>query len=239
MAGQFNSEVVLLHVIEPGTEKVSEGAMAELETFGTGKWGSARLLRVVESGDAAEKIAQAAEGMRPGLIMLPTHGYGMFRRWLLGSVTAKLLHDIRTPIWTDAHLEEIAMPRNLGLHRILCALNLEQTSVTILRWAEQFARACNAETRLVHAIPAAEHIPGQPDEPFCLFLQDMARTRLEQIQKEAGTHIQSHILGGDISRTAAKLAEEWKADLIIAGRGQLRSHAYAIIRDSPCPVVTV
>ena len=32
------------------------------------------------------------------LIMMPTHGYGPFRSLLIGSVTAKVLHDIELPV---------------------------------------------------------------------------------------------------------------------------------------------
>ncbi len=37
---------------------------------------------------------------------MPTHGYGPFRRFILGSVTAKVLHDADCPVWTGVHLEE-------------------------------------------------------------------------------------------------------------------------------------
>ncbi len=239
MAARFGAEVTLLHVAESPLESPGAKGMVDLELFGAGRWDTAKLVRVVETGDPAAKILAAAEAFRPGLIMLPTHGYGVFRRWLLGSVTAKLLHDLRIPVWTDAHLEETPAPRNLDIRRIVCALNLEDSSVPLLRWAAAFAGAWTAELRIVHAIPAAEHLAGQPDEPFSRFLLDTGRRMLAGIQQQAGAHAQAIVTGGEISGTVARLSEEWKADLIIAGRGQLRSHAYAIIRDSPCPVITV
>jgi hypothetical protein len=34
------------------------------------------------------------------LIVTPTHGYGLFRRFLFGSATLKVLHDAACPVWT-------------------------------------------------------------------------------------------------------------------------------------------
>jgi nucleotide-binding universal stress UspA family protein len=39
------------------------------------------------------------------LIILPTHGYGPFRRFLLGSATAKVLRDADCPVLIGAHME--------------------------------------------------------------------------------------------------------------------------------------
>jgi nucleotide-binding universal stress UspA family protein len=37
---------------------------------------------------------------------LPTHGLGAFRRSLIGSITAKVLHDAECPVWTGVHLAQ-------------------------------------------------------------------------------------------------------------------------------------
>jgi nucleotide-binding universal stress UspA family protein len=51
---------------------------------------------------------------------------------------------------------------------------------------------------------------------------------------------------GDVSKVVAHLAGELKADLLVIGRkseagvlGRLEMTAYSIIRQSPCPVVSV
>src|SRR4051812_35255270 len=49
---------------------------------------------VAETGDAARAIAECVGARQIDLVMMPTHGYGMFRRALLGSVTTKVLHDV-------------------------------------------------------------------------------------------------------------------------------------------------
>ena len=57
-------------------------------------------------GDASEVITKYAAEHGTDLIMMPTHGYGVFRGLLLGSVTAKVLHDAVCPVWTAVHVEE-------------------------------------------------------------------------------------------------------------------------------------
>jgi nucleotide-binding universal stress UspA family protein len=38
--------------------------------------------------------------------MMATHGTGLFRSLLIGSVTAKVLHDARCPVWIATRAEE-------------------------------------------------------------------------------------------------------------------------------------
>src|ERR1051325_3144541 len=59
----------------------------------------------VREGDPARTIAEYACTEGCDLIVMPTHGYGPFRRFLLGSVTAKILHDVHCPVFTGPHLE--------------------------------------------------------------------------------------------------------------------------------------
>jgi nucleotide-binding universal stress UspA family protein len=50
-------------------------------------------LRDISQGDAATAIVNYANRQAVSLIMIPKHGVGTFRRLLLGSCTAKVLHD--------------------------------------------------------------------------------------------------------------------------------------------------
>ena len=53
----------------------------------------------VLSGDAAKIIVEHAHTKGTDLIVMGTHGFGGFRRMLLGSITAKVLHDARCPVF--------------------------------------------------------------------------------------------------------------------------------------------
>jgi nucleotide-binding universal stress UspA family protein len=64
-------------------------------------------------------------------------------------------------------------------------------------------------------------------------------------QKEAGTALEVTVEGGQSSHVIRDAASKYSADLVMTGRGKLhetfgrlRTNTYAIIRDSPCPVLS-
>jgi nucleotide-binding universal stress UspA family protein len=178
--------------------------------------------------------------------MMPTHGYGPFRRFLLGSVTAKVLHDSQCPVWTSAHLSEPSAAPT-GYNRVLCALDLTSTSLPLLQWASEFAREQGATLKLVHAIPAAAPAGLELEGGrFRAALFNMATEELARLQKEAGTSLEITLTAGDVAAVVRQTAEEDRADLVIIGRGvmqaalgRLRTNVYAIIREAACPVLSV
>ncbi len=56
-------------------------------------------------GDAALAIVQTAREEKADLIMMPSHSF-TFYQFLMGSVTAKVLHGTERPVWTGAHVQE-------------------------------------------------------------------------------------------------------------------------------------
>jgi hypothetical protein len=94
-----------------------------MDRFVARQFPSQVLDRVIEEGDPAHAIVDYAHKRKIDLIMMPTHGYGPFRQFLTGSVTAKVLHDARCPVWTSAHSERTS-PRAAAEYRnILCAVD--------------------------------------------------------------------------------------------------------------------
>jgi hypothetical protein len=80
-------------------------------------------------GNAALDIVDHAKSERIDLIMMPTHGYGPFRALLLGSVTAKVLHDAECPVWTMIHTDKkVADPADRW-RRSLCAVDITDEDV--------------------------------------------------------------------------------------------------------------
>ena len=66
---------------------------------------------VLVKGDPARAILQTAQLENADLIMMPSHGY-TFDQFLLGSVTAKVLHRTECPVWTGAARGRIAGARS-------------------------------------------------------------------------------------------------------------------------------
>jgi nucleotide-binding universal stress UspA family protein len=109
IAQQFHSKLTLMHVVHIPTgwyggfdggypmlfdvPAVEEAAKNELNAFFEPADRVAD--RIIKVGDPAPEITHFAEQNQVDLIMMPTHGYGRFRNLLLGSVTAKVLHDAK------------------------------------------------------------------------------------------------------------------------------------------------
>jgi nucleotide-binding universal stress UspA family protein len=200
--------------------------------------------RVVEIGDPATIISEFARSQHTDLIMMPTHGYGPFRRLLLGSVTAKVLHDAECPVWTDVH-EEMSSSR-AGCHSVLCAVDTRSEAVSSIRWAAELANSYGAQLTLLHAIPALAGPTPVSDERFRRHLAAHARAYVDDLRQEAGVDAVVCIEGGKIAETVRNAAMQYAADVVVVGQGcmhetlgRLRSKSYEIIRDSPCPVVRV
>jgi len=203
--------------------------------------------RIVLEGDAAQKIVAYSHAERVDLIIMPTHGYGPFRRFLLGSVTAKVLHDADCPVWTGVHLEDAPMPESISFGHILCAVDLAPHAERVLSWASDIAEAFRARLTVAHVTaPVTVAVAGGSELDPEVERTRLARIEIEDLLARIDTQADIAVDSGDVAETVYDFAARLPADLLVIGRGavkgvvgRLRSHAYAIIRQSPCAVVSV
>src|SRR5580693_8159750 len=106
--------------------------------------------RITAVGDPALKIAEFTRDNGVELVMMPTHGHGLFRGLLLGSVTSKVLHDVHCPVWTAAHAPK--QHAQEAPRRILCALDGTEKSLALAQWAAGFSREAGASLQLLHVV---------------------------------------------------------------------------------------
>ncbi len=139
--------------------------------------------RIVHIGEPASVITQFAHDEDVDLIMMPTHGYGPFRSLLLGSVTAKVLHDADCPVWTAAHAEQFSV-HHIGGGNVLCAVDSTPESVLLMQWADEFVRATGGHLRFVHAVSGFVGWPERRlDEKFEKTQMRDARETIERLQR--------------------------------------------------------
>ena len=202
--------------------------------------------RVVEIGDPAAVITHFAQTRAVDLITMPTHGYGPFRSLLLGSITAKVLHDAPCPVWTMAHMEQPSLRHAAGAN-ILCAVDGTANCIPLMEWAAHYAESTGGKLRFVHAISGIVGWPErQLDQELQAQLRTNAREAIEHFQKASGITAPLCIGVGDIAGVVREEAERHDTDLILIGRGslhetlgRLRTHSYGIIRHAPCPVLSI
>ena len=252
LASRIDADLCFVHVLEPAssatgfeTATVFEATMQAmraharqcLDSF-VNLNGSKPPDRVLLEGDAATEIVRLAHSERVDLILMPTHGYGIFRRLLLGSVTAKVLHDCNCPVWTGVHPEAYDAAGRIGIDRICCAVDLGPQTASALRWALQCASHWKARLDVVHVVAPVL------DDSVREHLVRIARDQLLSLQSEIGFEAELHVEPGEVRRAVPELATRLGAHLLVIARGhaaqaRLGGGAYAIIRDSGMPVVSV
>lgn len=263
LARHFHSEILLLHVVTPPSyaggaldggyvvamqdlmADAIERAGKDLDAFLAPEFAGLTVRKLLLEGDAARGIVQTAREEQAKLIVMPTHGYGPFRRFILGSVTAKVLHDSEVPVLTGAHLEE-ARNGDFAIHNVLCAVDLSVHSRNTVCWGGQMAAEFGAKLTLAHITPGVEiYGPGgvyaAPEWREALI--SSAAQQMAKLQEQMGTHAETFIECGDVPRLLKVAAEQTKADLLVVGRsptgGRLRTSGYAIIREAGMPVLSV
>jgi nucleotide-binding universal stress UspA family protein len=268
LACHFRSELTLLHVLDlsgydlTASEftRVSQGwhrqAEASLEKFLPDEFRNMDVRRVMLSGDAAGEIVNFAHSWRASLIVIPTHGFGPLRQCLLGSVAGRILHDADCPILSGVHMSVAFPDETRSFRKILCAVDFCPQSAKALEWASQFADEFHAELTIAHITPSTEGRAGEYFNPEVHGRWAMetrqgdfvmrAREKLEALRKNAGANATVFIeSNNDIPQAVCSAASELEADLVVVGRGssegieRLRTKVYSIVRQSPCPVVSV
>lgn len=262
MAGRYHSEVALLHVVPKNdyprawmdvpvdqdwwAAHISD-ARKHLESVLVDDFQRIAVQRVVLEGDPAMKIVQYAGAEGADLIVMPTHGYGPFRQFIIGSVTARVLDDAACPVLTGAHMERKMLPDPVPFRNVLCAVDLERRSEELLGWAAHLAADFGAHLHLVHALPPID--VGQAryfDQDWRLALDRAASEQINHLQEKTGTAANVIMECGEVAKVIRRAAESVQADLVVIGRhvdsgilGRLRTHVYSTVRVSPCPVVSV
>ena len=251
-AGQFEAEILLLHAVAMGEHTQPEELLpvreAQLNAFMADELKYFTTQRVCVAGDAASAIAEAADFFKPDLVMMATHGLGFFRRHLLGSVTAKALHDLPCPIWTSVHAENAPQLEDIHCRRILCAVDLSDRSRCVVEWAAWLAGEYQASLGIVHATtPLDAATPGWTlGEELAQHVAEQAKKSVYALQAELRTNARVFVNSGDPASVIAVAARDFAADLLVIGRhdqtgaaGFLLQHAYTILRESPCPVISI
>jgi nucleotide-binding universal stress UspA family protein len=262
VARRSGAAVTMLHLVEPlvmkygpvetfvfadlQPERMVAKAKEMLDGFASTAFEGVNVRRFVETGDPATGIAGFAQEQEMGLIMMPTRGRGPFRAALLGSITAKVLHDAACPVWTAAHVDTLASGRHLEWRNIVCAINLSPRSAGLVQTARELQESCGATVRIANAVPGEEALPQRlMNAEFEATLREQSELAIQGIQEEAGTNFGVCVDAGEVSKVIAECVRRQDADLVLAGRGRnrttapLRSHTYAIIRDAACPVLSV
>lgn len=215
----------------------------QLTTFCQEHLGSCRFRTFLVEGEPASEIVKLAETESVDLVVLATHGAGAFRRFILGSIAAKVLHDAPTPVLTGAHLQE-PRPGSGTFRKIVVGVDLSPRTADVLAAAKEVGAE---EIIVVHAMPAVGDGVQRAFDPSWEFaLKAAVETTLNEAVAKAGIKATKITEAEAPAKLIHRVAEEEGADLVVIGRhtddtflGRLTAQAYAIVRESPCPVLSI
>jgi nucleotide-binding universal stress UspA family protein len=116
-------------------------------------------------------------------------------------------------------------------------------------FASQAAAQAHSKLSIIHAVQG-----GDPDLPIQLDLREEvlsgagleARRRIAEFQQTVGTDVPVRVAVGSVKKALLEAALESDADVLMIGRrhqsgahGRMRDLTYAMVRDSPFPVLSI
>jgi nucleotide-binding universal stress UspA family protein len=268
LAKRFHSQIVLVHVIPPapfeyaafdGGAYTGTSMQREQEIRSTVEQRLCHLAAKIRGeqpvearvliGDPANEIERLTQEIGADLLVMPTHGYGPFRRFVLGSLTTKVLHDVSCPVFTGTHIPEVTPFNPEPYKRVACAIDLGPHSEAVLSWAWDFAQAHEEDLTIIHAAPPVE-IGGAYGDLFPAEtrqgLLKAAQEEIKALMEKVGCRGEVHVECANPATYVRDVSDKNYVDILVIGRspdhgllGRLRTHAYAIIREAPCPVISI
>jgi nucleotide-binding universal stress UspA family protein len=227
------------HALEPASE-LAKHVNGELLLMSVAADSHCTVHVAVKEGDTASVIVDTTAEEDIDLIVMSTHGRSGFTRWMMGSVTTKVLHKTTCPVLAVRSAEPIC--------RVLITLDGSELAEQALEPGFEVARRLGAQVTLLTVQEEAEidsetirqleraekglgkrekHRIYERDEAY---LQDLA------FRYEAATDVKTQIAvaDGPVAPGILHFAENWHANLIVMathGRTGLRRWVYGSVTE--------
>lgn len=202
----------------------------------------------VVRGIPYQEIIKAAQSQDVDLIAMGKRGLNLLGRMLLGSTTTKVLRESHVPILTVRHAA-----KKPAVKRIVVPSSFSPADNIALEWAFEFAGTLGASVCLLHIIQAHKSwdrvkggFMGRLRRVATEKLDAMLETVSAQKRKGVPEFTRVKAFSRPWSGIVSFLREEG-IDIIVMGtharkgvpRFFLGSVAERVIREAPCPVITV
>ncbi len=203
----------------------------------------------VREGDPADEILDLAAEEGVDLIVLGTHGHRGFERWILGSVTERVARKASCSVLGVPPAVRIAT-----FERVLCGLDLSDSSATTLELAAAIAQTLAAGLTLLYVADGSHWyepgpVSGVDTDGMRLAVAAFARDRLGELiarHVAKGIPVDVQVAFGRAPREIERVAAEG-ADLVVLGASSSRlvdrfffgSTAQHVLRAGVGPVLLV
>ena len=194
--------------------------------------------KLVEGDPVTEILAASASA---DVVVMGTHGARGFERFVLGSVTERVLRKAACPVMTIPRREPDGGESDFLFQTILCPVDFSDCSSGALRAACEIAKETKGRLVILHVVDwIGDEIPGAS-------LLEAAYERLDALVPFDAPPARQLVRGGRSFREILRAAEETGAGLVVMGvqgRGAIDlmlfgSTSHHVIREARCPVLTV
>jgi nucleotide-binding universal stress UspA family protein len=180
-------------VSEAKQQELSQEALQYLETIRKSNEHLQLNLRTqVLDGDVASAIVDTARGEQADLIVMSTHGYSGLTRWVLGSVTEKVLRSAPCPV--------MAIRATRQPQRILITLDGSPLSEHAIEPGLSLAQILQAEVTLLRCVPQIL-VDGELDEHE----RGLSRRMQEELIDEAEEYLHTLCRSDEASRSGVMI----------------------------------
>jgi len=194
----------------------------------------------VESGAVGEQIVDYAEHSGTDLIMVPTRGTASTNRSLIGPTTSAVLRNACCAVWTSPHSESLRP--FTGFHSIVCAIAPDMILGEYVN--ETTALGAIFASRVAFASAVTPTAASGEAGRVLTLEEEYPDAGLDQLV--AGGRCPVYAETGPVGHAVRHVAETQRADLVVINRRRtprslagFETHAYEIILESPCPVLSL
>jgi len=269
MAKEFGSKLYVGHVIEMHTSGLYGEAQFDpmelkdrhtdfIEDQCTRLMGGREVewTPLIGTGHPPDEIRRMAENHQVGLVITATHGRSGIKRFILGSVTERLMRTLSCPLLVVVSRREksTADPeRRFRMDRIMVGCDFSSDSSLAFQHALSFAQEFQSALHLVHVVdPSSDHRAkggsGTPKPSGSVSDDEGIRDRLMAMVPEEATNWctpVTTVLSGRPDIELARYARLYDMDMIflgIRGHGLIETYLVGstterIVRQLPCPVL--
>jgi nucleotide-binding universal stress UspA family protein len=274
LALQFNASLVLTHIVPSSTafaytfptesfafekEQVQQ-AKSMLPTLIPKEYRDrVNLQTIVKVGEVRSELMGILNDEKIDLLVMGTHGRNVFERFLLGSLTERMLRKVTVPVLTVSHLDPTRDLHTQGpvpLRHVLYATDLSDSAEVGLNFSAGLARGAGARLTVLHVMRPLDTIYWGAECGYYVdeveSLKEDARNRLkrsipEEMYNDTNMKVTPVMLEGDPSREILALADEQDVDMIVMNlqgktaveRALLGSTAERVIRSAHVPVFSI
>jgi len=255
LAGRLDMEITLLHIYRSEEKNKSHlyrayighkvdilKCQSEEVQKKTGAGAKCKAIKVqgkLISGYPAEEILNYAENNATDFILMATHGRSGIKRWVMGSVTEKVIRASKVPAWlVRATISEDMAHEKWEKRTILVPLDGSNLAEAVLPHVETLAKQRGSEMMNVVLLRVCEPVsmpiyypPNVPMMPkdYLQLKESIERAqaqhylpKIEKQFKDKGLNVRSEILVGDIARQIIEYANKNPFNLIV-----MSSHAHS------------